>query len=439
MFDKIKKIVNEKIKLILFVLIFALVCLICSQNTQEINYIFKRGTLLEYSYKTSNLTDEKLSKKLSSFGVKFAYLDKYQNYDGYDFENKKIENKLIIVLPYKLDESKTDFVNQISDYVFKNTQDGKLIGLNSIHNPYHMPYRALQVFFVLITLSLIVWLICLHIFFDFNEIFKQTKINVKNLYTEKKEALIQFFKKTKEKGFVYFLKKILFDNVTDENEKDMKFGVEIVKTLAFVIFCVVIIRYFIGELRWIPTGSMRPVILERDRVFVEKLDFPYHKEVKRGDILVFYPPDVELSNSPLAILSRLSGIFCKDVAYIKRLIALPNEKFEVKQNILGEYQVYINDIPLQEPYINSKIDWTPCKKEMFCGPFVVPEGHYFMMGDNRGNSQDSRFWGFLDKNRVIGRANFMFYPFSRINFLKDNYLELNKNKKEKYNYIINRY
>ena len=235
------------------------------------------------------------------------------------------------------------------------------------------------------------------------------------------------------------MKKILFDNVTDENEKDMKFGVEIAKTLVFVIFCVIIIRYFIGELRWIPTGSMRPIILERDRVFVEKLDFPYHKEAKRGDILVFYPPDVELSNSPLAILSRLSGIFCKDVAYIKRLIALPGEKFEVKQNLLGEYQVYINDLPLQEPYIDSKIDWTPCKSDMFCGPFVVPQGHYFMMGDNRGNSQDSRFWGFLDKNRVIGRANFMFFPFSRINFLKDNYLELNKNKNEKYNYIINRY
>jgi signal peptidase I len=76
---------------------------------------------------------------------------------------------------------------------------------------------------------------------------------------------------------------------------------------------------------------------------------------------------------------------------------------------------------------------------MYCGPFIVPQGHYFMMGDNKGNSQDSRFWGFLDENRIIGRANFMFYPLSRINFLKDKYLELNKNKNEKHKYLINRY
>ena len=80
---------------------------------------------------------------------------------------------------------------------------------------------------------------------------------------------------------------------------------------------------------------------------------------------------------------------------------------------------------------------------MYCGPFIVPKGHYFMMGDNRGNSQDSRFWGFLDQNRIIGRANFMFFPIQRINSLKDKYLILHKQKTKdgyvEYNYIIDRY
>ena len=80
---------------------------------------------------------------------------------------------------------------------------------------------------------------------------------------------------------------------------------------------------------------------------------------------------------------------------------------------------------------------------MHCGPFVIPEDNYFMMGDNRDNSQDSRFWGFLDSNRIIGRANFMFYPIKRINVLKDKYINLHKEKMfskyQDYNYILNRY
>ena len=206
-----------------------------------------------------------------------------------------------------------------------------------------------------------------------------------------------------------------------------------------MLVCVIVIRYFIGELRWIPSGSMRPTIVEHDRVFVEKLDYP-KKEIKRGDILVFYPPEVKLSNSPIAVLSRLSGIFCKDMAYIKRVIGLPNDKFEIKFNPqTSEYRVFINDKPLFEPYINSKTSWTPCREDMFCGPFIIPEDNYFMMGDNRNNSQDSRFWGFLDKKRIIGRANFMFFPFKRINVLKDKYFTLKKNKLEESLYILNRY
>ena len=89
---------------------------------------------------------------------------------------------------------------------------------------------------------------------------------------------------------------------------------------------------------------------------------------------------------------------------------MPGDKLEIKMEEDGNYFVYINDNKLNEPYILSKSDWMPCRDDMYCGPFIVPEGNYFMMGDNRGNSQDSRFWGFLPKQRIIGRAVFVFWP-----------------------------
>lgn len=196
---------------------------------------------------------------------------------------------------------------------------------------------------------------------------------------------------------------------------------ETIDTVVFVVVAVIIIRFFIAELRWIPSGSMRPTLLEGDRIVVEKLTkFPqlilnhkFENDPKRGDVMIFYPPFVELKTTPWAVFSRLTGFFCKDIAYIKRVIGLPGEKFEVKQEDNGKFYVYINDIRLEEEYIMSEYDYHKCKSNMYCGPFIIPEDNYFMMGDNRGNSQDSRFWGTLPKERLIGRAVFKFWPINR--------------------------
>lgn len=200
---------------------------------------------------------------------------------------------------------------------------------------------------------------------------------------------------------------------------------EVIDTIVFVIVAVIIIRFFIAELRWIPSGSMRPTLLEGDRIVVEKLTkFPniiknqrFENEPKRGDIMIFYPPFVKLKTDPVSVFSRLTGFFCKDVAYIKRVIGLPGEKFEVKKGSNGAYHVYINDKRLDEEYIMSEYDYHVCKENMYCGPFIIPEDNYFMMGDNRGNSQDSRFWGTLPKDRFIGRAVFTFWPLNRLGTL----------------------
>ncbi len=202
---------------------------------------------------------------------------------------------------------------------------------------------------------------------------------------------------------------------------------ETVDTIVFVVVAVILIRFFIAELRWIPSGSMRPTLLEGDRIVVEKLT-KYHNILdihkfentpKRGDVMIFYPPFVKLKTDPWSVFSRLTGFFCKDIAYIKRVIGLPGEKIQIKQEENGAYKVYINDTPLNEEYIMSEYDFNKCRENMYCGPFIIPEGEYFMMGDNRGNSQDSRYWGTLPQNRFIGRAVFIFWPLNRINILSD--------------------
>ena len=195
-------------------------------------------------------------------------------------------------------------------------------------------------------------------------------------------------------------------------KKIFSFLKETLDTILFVLIAVIVIRFFVGELRWIPSGSMHPTLIEKDRLFVEKLSKPF-RELQRGDVIVFYPPDEPLKKDFFSIISRLTGLMCKDIAFIKRIIGMPGDKFEIKLEDDG-YYVYINDKKLEEPYRLSRTDWMPCRDDMYCGPFTVPEDNYFMMGDNRGNSQDSRFWGFLPKNRVIGRAIFVFWPLNRV-------------------------
>ena len=191
---------------------------------------------------------------------------------------------------------------------------------------------------------------------------------------------------------------------------------ETVDTVVFVVVMIIIIKFFIGEIRWIPSGSMRPTLIEGDRIFVERYS-RFYSAPKRGDIMIFYPPFTELKNTPWKIFARLTGFFCKDIAYIKRVIGLPGEKFEIKTTPEGRSTVYINDKPLEEPYIKSAYEYSYCTSDMYCGPFIIPEGEYFMMGDNRGNSKDSRYWGTLPVKGFIGKAVVLFWPVTRVKSL----------------------
>lgn len=191
---------------------------------------------------------------------------------------------------------------------------------------------------------------------------------------------------------------------------------EAIETIVFVVVMVIIIRFFIGEIRWIPSGSMRPTLLEGDRVFVERFS-RFYDTPHRGDILVFYPPSENLKNDPWSVFSRLTGFFCKDIAYIKRVVGLPNEKIDIVKNLDETYSVKVDGKALNEAYVLDPEDYTECNEKMTCS-ILIPEGNYFMMGDNRANSQDSRFWGTLEQQRVIGKAKFIFWPLSRIEYFK---------------------
>ncbi len=190
---------------------------------------------------------------------------------------------------------------------------------------------------------------------------------------------------------------------------------EVAETIIFVVTALIIIRFYIGEIRWIPSASMKPTFVEGDRVFIERFS-RFYETPQRGDIMVFYPPNEDLKATPFAVFARLTGILCKDIAYIKRVIALPNEKFEIKTNYDGSYDIYINDELLDEPYIMDRFEYPPCKGGLICGPIVLGEDEYFMMGDNRGHSADSRYWGALKKERFIGKAKTIFWPFNHFQY-----------------------
>lgn len=203
----------------------------------------------------------------------------------------------------------------------------------------------------------------------------------------------------------------------DKTKIKIKAGIrEAIDTVVFVVLMVIIIRFFVGEIRWIPSGSMRPTLIEGDRIFVERVS-RFFANPKRGDVMVFYPPSEPLPEDPMSIFKRLTGFFCKDIAYIKRVVGTPGDKILIKPDPDGRYAVYVNDKRLKEDYIMDEYDYIPCSERMYCGPFVVPKDNYFMMGDNRGNSQDSRFWGFLPRERFVGRAVFLFWPFTRLHSL----------------------
>jgi signal peptidase I len=150
------------------------------------------------------------------------------------------------------------------------------------------------------------------------------------------------------------------------------------------------VRHFIAEARYIPSESMLPTLQVNDHLVVEKLSYRFN-DPERGDIIVFMPRE-ELQQQNPSFRN----------AFIKRVIGLPGETVEVFGG-----RVYVNGVALDEPY-------TAAAPSYVWGPAVVPDDAYLVLGDNRNNSLDSHFWGYVPRQNIIGRAAVRFWPPDRI-------------------------
>lgn len=168
---------------------------------------------------------------------------------------------------------------------------------------------------------------------------------------------------------------------------------EYAKIIVFALVISLLVRSYVAEARFIPSESMLPTLKIGDRLIIDKISFEIKgiNDIQRGDIVVFHPPAVVKTKD--------------DIPLIKRVIGLPGETVSIKNGT-----VFINGESINEPYILEK-PLTDFK------PYVIPDNMIFLMGDNRNNSNDSRYWGPLPVQNIIGKAEFRYYPFSDIGTL----------------------
>jgi signal peptidase I len=152
-----------------------------------------------------------------------------------------------------------------------------------------------------------------------------------------------------------------------------------------------VVKTFLIQAFFIPSGSMLPTLHEDDRVLVNKLSYDLH-DVNRGDLVVFERPEGETAGQ------------IKDL--IKRVVGLPGERIEQRDG-----DVYIDGQLLEEPYLVDGSETTNLD------PQTVPEGHVFVMGDNRGDSMDSRVFQAIDEDLIVGRAFVRVWPLSNLSLL----------------------
>jgi signal peptidase I len=195
-------------------------------------------------------------------------------------------------------------------------------------------------------------------------------------------------------------------------EKPRSSWLSTIITIAVVVALALLVQTFIVKPYKIPSASMVPTLIEGQRVLVNRIGTRF-SDPKRDQVIVFNPPTgagYRYAQLQCAIKHETDEACIKPVAgkletaFVKRLIGLPGDKISVTQGAVTR-----NGKELDEPYASScESDGCDIK------PFTVPAGHYFMMGDNRGDSDDSRYWGPLPTDYVIGRAFATYWPPKRI-------------------------
>lgn len=180
----------------------------------------------------------------------------------------------------------------------------------------------------------------------------------------------------------------------ERGPSQLRNALEWVAVIVGAVVIALLVRNFVVQSFQIPSGSMHSTLIEGDRVLVNRLSYRLH-DINRGDVIVFSRPETAPAGPG------------EPEDLIKRVIALPGETIEARDG-----KVYVDGEPINEPYLDSGTTTTNLDE-----PVKVPEGEVFVMGDNRGNSSDSRFIGTIPEDSVVGRAFAIIWPLSRFSGL----------------------
>ncbi|MEB3263294.1 MAG: signal peptidase I [Synechococcus sp.] len=164
----------------------------------------------------------------------------------------------------------------------------------------------------------------------------------------------------------------------------------LLRQLLVWVLVALLLRTFVIEPRWIPSGSMLPTLQLQDRVLVEKLRAHRPDSLPVGSIVVFHPP-----------AALVAAGYDPEAALIKRIVAAPGDTVEVRGG-----QLWRNGAPVQP-------DWAPEPIGYSLPPLTVPLGHHLVLGDNRNASLDSHLWGPLPDGQLIGAAVWRYWPLNR--------------------------
>jgi signal peptidase I len=192
--------------------------------------------------------------------------------------------------------------------------------------------------------------------------------------------------------------------VPDNKGKIREWSESLVGTIIFVL----IFTSFVAQATQVPTGSMKPTIFVGDHFFLDKIAFPgnYPAAIRP------YLPKRTIHHLDIIAFKSPTD---KNIPYVKRVIGLPGDEIKIVNK-----DVYVNGQKLNEPYkihtdsgVYGSDSWTPQElstRDNY-GPQVVPPDNFFVMGDNRDDSSDSRFWGFVDRNSIIGKPLFVYWSY----------------------------
>lgn len=173
---------------------------------------------------------------------------------------------------------------------------------------------------------------------------------------------------------------------TPERKKDAR---EWVVSIVTALLAVLIIRSFLFTIIRVDGTSMTDTLQHNDRLFVTVLDMKLHGP-DRFDVVITHYDDTRKE-------------------YVKRVIGLPGDTLEVKSGVL-----YVNGEAYEEPFLSPDRIVNYSLPQYDFGPIEVPEGSYFVMGDNRDNSRDSRRVGFLSEDKIVGKVRYIIWPLDRI-------------------------